>query len=53
MIIDANCVCVYSRNYPTVELEFKHCDCCGHTSDEYADTEFNQQQLEQLEDEIQ
>jgi hypothetical protein len=47
-IIDADCICVYSRNYPTVELEFEHCSCCGNTSDEYADTEFNEEQLDKL-----
>jgi hypothetical protein len=49
-IIDADCICVYSRNYPTIELEFEHCSCCGNTSDEYADTEFNETQLKKLED---
>ena len=49
-IIDADCICVYSKNYPTVELEFEHCSCCRNTSDEYADTEFNEAQLKKLED---
>lgn len=50
-IIDSDCICVYSNNYPVIELEFEHCNCCNNTSDEYADTEFNQQQLKTLEDE--
>ena len=52
IMVDADCICVYRRNYPTVELEFEHCNCCGHTSDDYADTEFNEEQLDKLEDEI-
>jgi len=49
-ITDVDCVCVYHRNYPTVEIEFEHCNCCEHTSDNYADTEFNKTHLKKLED---
>jgi hypothetical protein len=50
-IVGIDCICVYSNNYPVIELEFEHCNCCNNTSNQYADTEFNQQQLKQLEDE--
>lgn len=50
-IVDVDCICTYSNKYPTIELEFEHCSCCGHTSEDYADTEFNNSQLKQLEDE--
>jgi hypothetical protein len=51
VIIHIDCICTYSNKYPTIELEFEHCSCCGHTSEKYADTEFNYSQLKQLEDE--
>lgn len=48
-VIDPYCQCTYS-NVPTVELEFEHCECCGHTISEPADTEFNYAQLKKLEE---
>jgi hypothetical protein len=50
-VVNSDCICTYSRNYPVIELEFESCNCCGNTSHEYADTEFNQEQLKQLENE--
>lgn len=44
-IIDINCVCTYSKNYETIELEFEQCDCCGNIERHHADTEFNHKQL--------
>jgi len=24
-----DCVCTYIKTYPTIELEFEECECCG------------------------
>ena len=47
-IIDSDCICVYGNKYPIIELEFERCDCCNRTSDEYAETEFNEEQLKKI-----
>ena len=47
-ISDINCICVYQRNYPTIELEFEQCLCCHNTKSNYANTEFNISQIEKL-----
>jgi hypothetical protein len=40
---DIDCMCTYTRNYPTIELEFYFCECCGNilNDGEPEDTEFN------------
>lgn len=47
-VSDADCICVYSSNYPTIELEFEVCACCGRPTSpgSPADSEFNNKQLE-------
>lgn len=45
-IIYPECICVYDRNYATIELEFEVCNCCGNMNSHPADTEFNKKQLE-------
>lgn len=45
-IIYSECVCVTEKRYPTIELEFDICRCCGHTSTLPNDSEFNDQQYE-------
>jgi hypothetical protein len=50
-IIDAECRCVWDKHYPTIELDFEQCDHCGHTSDQPADTAFNDEQLYDPEEE--
>lgn len=49
-IIYNDCICTYSNDYDTIELEFEVCNCCGHLiNDGYsADTEFNRLQLEKI-----
>jgi len=48
-ILDIDCICVHSHRYPTIELEFEVCDCCGNPkSDQPADTEFNEKQLQKI-----
>lgn len=46
----SDCVCTYQHNYPTVELEFEVCDCCGNVKNDGnpTDTEFNDQQYKML-----
>lgn len=46
-ITDNNCICSYSHKYPTIELEFEVCECCGHLIEDGspADTLFNNQQF--------
>ena len=44
-ITDKDCICVWESKYPTIELEFEQCDCCGRTSDFPANTKFNDEQL--------
>lgn len=48
---DPNCICYYSNNYPTIELEFEFCGCCNNlvSDGNPANTEFNIKQLENLE----
>lgn len=48
-IVDKNCICVWERNYPTIELEFEQCECCGHLSIYPIDNEFNKAQLDKEE----
>jgi hypothetical protein len=42
-----DCVCTYQKNYPTIELEFEVCGCCGNVVEDGspADTQFNRDQL--------
>lgn len=49
-ITDTNCICAHSSNYPTVELEFEVCGCCGSiiSDGQPEDTEFNKSQLKKL-----
>lgn len=47
-IVDPDCRCVYENFYKHIELEFEECECCGNVADSYADTEFNSEQLEKL-----
>lgn len=44
----SECRCTYMNNYPTIELEFEVCNCCGNLVQDGcpADTEFNKQQFE-------
>lgn len=46
----ADCVCTYQKDYPTVELEFEVCECCGQliSDGSPADTEFNDAQMDRL-----
>jgi RNase P subunit RPR2 len=46
-IVDKDCICVWENKYPTIELEFEQCECCGHVSEYPADTEFNMKQLQE------
>ena len=43
-----DCQCTYQNNYPTIELEFEVCECCGNLISDGtpADTEFNKNQFE-------
>jgi len=45
-ITDNDCICTYSNGYPTIELEFEVCDCCGQlvNDGDPADSEFNNKQ---------
>ena len=47
-IIDNGCQCVTENNFPTIELEFEVCNCCGNLIEDGtpADTEFNRKQFE-------
>lgn len=46
-ITDSRCICTYSNNYPTIELEFDVCECCGQIINDGnpADTAFNKEQM--------
>lgn len=48
-LLYVDCICSYQNGYPTIELEFEECECCGVISTHYADTEFNKLQLEKYE----
>lgn len=49
-IFDVDCVCVYSRNYETIELEFEVCTCCNRALDNQpAVSLFNEQQFKKEE----
>jgi hypothetical protein len=50
-ITHGDCVCLYSRDYPIIELEFEVCDCCGHLRNDGspADTKFNDEQFKKHE----
>lgn len=40
------CICWSERNYETIEIEFKQCNCCGNIDhDNIPYTPFNRQQL--------
>jgi len=40
------CICWVERDYPTIELEFKECSCCGNIDEsDLPFTEFNRKQL--------
>ncbi len=49
-ITDNDCICMYQKDYPTIELEFEVCECCGHLIEDGspADTSFNDQQFTKL-----
>jgi hypothetical protein len=49
-VTNPDCICAQNE-HDTVELEFEVCAECGHLIDDGnpADTEFNEQQLEELE----
>jgi hypothetical protein len=49
-ITDNDCICTYQNKYPTVELEFEVCNCCGNllNDGQRADTPFNDEQLKKL-----
>jgi hypothetical protein len=42
-----DCRCTYQNGYPTIELEFEVCECCGNivNDGQCADTPFNNEQL--------
>lgn len=42
-----DCVCTYQNGYPTIELEFEVCECCGNVVSDGtpADTSFNTEQI--------
>ena len=46
-IRDMDCICGYQNGYPTIELEFEVCDCCGQliSDGDPADSEFNNAKL--------
>ncbi len=46
----SECICTYNNKYPTIELEFEVCSCCGNLVDDGnpADSEFNRKQFEKL-----
>jgi len=46
-ITDSDCICTYQKKYPTIELEFEFCNCCGKIINDGspADTDFNDNQL--------
>ena len=48
-ILYKDCRCVWDKHYPTVELEFEQCECCGHVAEQPAETAFNDIQLGELE----
>ena len=47
-VMDADCICMYTSNYPTIELEFNFCECCGQilNDGDPDETEFNIGQFE-------
>lgn len=47
----SDCRCTYQNNYPTIELEFEVCKCCGNLVQDGspADTEFNKKQFKEYE----
>lgn len=47
---EPECICTYQNGYPTIELEFEVCDCCGHPVSDgtAADTPFNDEQFAKL-----
>lgn len=48
-----DCVCCYQNGYKTIELEFEVCPCCNNLVSDGtpADTEFNKNQIETLDNE--
>ena len=52
-IIYNDCVCTYQKGYPTIELEFEVCNCCGNIVNDVqcAETPFNDKQLKEIKDE--
>jgi hypothetical protein len=42
-----DCICGYQNNYPTIELEFEVCGCCGNVVEDGspAETQFNWEQF--------
>jgi len=47
--IDLDCICMHEKEYPTIVLEFEECKCCHKLEQTYAETEFNEKQLKELE----
>ena len=47
-ILYVDCRCVWDKNYPTMELEFERCDCCGREDSRALDSEFNIQQRKKM-----
>jgi hypothetical protein len=49
-LVDKDCICTYSKSYPTIELEFVECECCGHLirDGRPAETPFNEKQLKEI-----
>jgi len=51
-VVDIDCICMYSNNYPTIELEFEECACCGNVLNDGNphDTPFNIEQWKKFEE---
>lgn len=47
-ITDSKCICIYSKSYKTIELEFEKCNCCSRTDSQPAETQFNEEQYKKL-----
>ncbi len=47
---DFECICCYSNEYETIELEFEVCNCCNKLIDNSpAETDFNKNQMNKIE----
>lgn len=45
-IIYSDCICMSSNKFPTIELEFERCECCGNLSEKASNNDFNTKQYE-------